>query len=175
MSRDILEKARILGNNYSRDVTAKTVTGERYILCDNAPSDWGKSTVLAKVANYYLNNPTMFNVLDSKLFKLDRWAVVEEKATGKIILIQTKGDIPGCYTRTLTYMSKQNNHIVDIIVCACRPNDATQQLVEKLAGKSFRLYYFRNYSAYKKKWTQHASDVMKDLLKNNIIDIINRL
>lgn len=175
MSRDILEKARILGNNYSKGVKANTVTGERYILCDNAPSNWGKSSVLAEVANYYLNNPAMFNVLDSKLFLLDRWAVVEEKGTGKIILIQTKGDIPGSYKRTLTHMSKQNIPVVDIIICACRPNDVTQKLVEKLAGKSFRLYYFRNYTAYKKTWIQPASTIMKHQLKNNIIDIISQL
>ena len=127
------------------------------------------------MADYYLNNPYAFRVLNQKKYKYDRWAVVQEISTGIIILIQTKGDNLGCYSKTLAYLLDKKNLLVDIIVCACHPSDNTHKLVETIAGKSFKLYYFSNFSIYKKHWIQPASTIVIDELKNSIINIINQL
>lgn len=170
-----LENAKQLSANYAKGINAQTLTRERYILCDNAPSNWGKSTALAAVADYYLNNPSIFQVLASKIYVLDRWAIVREIATGKVILIQTKGDAPGCYSKTLAYLENKNNPIVDVIICACHPDDETHQIVEALAGKTFKLFYFRNFAVHKRPWIKPASSIVKDQLRDSIINIINQL
>ena len=173
--RNYQEKALQISKNYANGAKANTITGERYILCDNAPSNWGKSNALAAVADYYLNNPSLFQVLYKKLYVLDRWAVVREIATGKVILVQTKGDVEGCYSRTLTYMLNKKNPVVDIIVCACHPDDTTHILVETLAGRSFKLYYFRNFSIFKKPWIQPASTMVKNQLTDSIVNTVKQL
>ena len=173
--RNYQEKALQITKNYANGAKTNTITGERYILCDNATSDSGKSTVLAAVADYFLSNPSIFQILDNKIYVLDRWAVVREISTGKVILVQTKGDIEGCYSKTLTYMLNKRNPMVDIIVCACHPNDSTHLLVETLAGKSFKLYYFSNFAIYKKPWIQPASTIVKNQLKDSIINIVKQL
>ena len=173
--RDYLGKAKKLGANYANGVVSQTKTKMRYILCDNAPGNWGKSTILSAVADYYLSNPAIFKVIYSKLMRNDRWCVVQEIATGKIVLVQTKGDIPGCYARTLSYIQNKKNLPVDVIICACHPNDQTHQIVEALAGKVFKLYYFSNFSAYNKPWTTPSAIIVKDELKDCIVNIVNQL
>ena len=170
-----LEKASLLGKNYSIGVPPKTLTGERYILCDNAPSNFGKSQVLSEVADFYLNNPSSFLVLESKLFKSDRWIVVREISTNKIILVQTQGDKLGCYSKTLTYLQNSKHPFVDIIICACHPNDNTHKIVKALSKKAFNLYYFQNFSPSPRKWIQPASSIVKNGLKDAIVKIVNQL
>ena len=172
---DYFTKVKLINSNYTKNVILKTNTGQRYILCNNAPDNWGKTTLLAEVADYYLNNPTIFQIICKTIYKFDRWAVVREIATGKIILIQTKGDVVGCFSKTFKYLLDKKNPFVDIIICACHPNNSTHRLVEKLARNTFNLYYFRNFSIHTKPWILPASTIVKDELKESIISIVNQL
>lgn len=172
-----LEKSLLLGKNYAHGKSPQTMTGERYILCDCALSNYGKSNVLTAVADYYISNPTLYTILTSKIFKDDRWLVVREISTNKIILVQTKGDDAGCFSRTISYLYNSKNPIVDIILCASHPNDVTHNIVKAIAGKTFKLFCFTNFYPDQKykKWILPASNIVKVQLKNTIIDIINQL
>ena len=177
MESNNLEKASLLGENYAIGVSPKTLTGKRYILCDSAPSNYGKSNVLTAVADYYISNPTLYTQLTSKILKNDRWLVVREISTNKIILVQTKGDDAGCFSKTISYLRNSKNPIVDIILCACHPDNETHNIVKALAGKTFKLFCFTNFypDQKPKKWILPASNIVKVQLKNTIIEIINQL
>ena len=173
--RNYLGTAMNLGTTYAKGFAAQTKTGVRYIICNNASGNWGKSTILSAVADYYISNPTKYRILYSVHMRNDRWCAIQEIQTGKVIIVQTKGDVPGCYAKTLFYMLKKGNLPVDIVVCACHPNDLTHQIVEALAGNSFKLYYFSNFSVYKKLWLKPSSNIVKSEMRDCIVNIVDQL
>ena len=109
-----------------------TKTGKKYIICDVAVSDRGKSTFLAGIIKLMLNNPNFKVIAQNLHLVTEQWIVFEEVNTGETILIQTKGDDEESYDETRKYLLEHN---VDIIVCARRTHGITADVVQYIAKK----------------------------------------
>ena len=144
-----------------------TKTGKKYIICDAAPSSWGKTTTLKAVSDLFETNPLAFNTL-SKNHKLSKesWIVFQEITTSKTILIQTQGDQKQSFNDTKKYLSEKQ--IVDIIICASRPDGPSWKAVEWIIKNyGYKLINFRNFCPFKKN--------RRSLFKISAISDINKV
>lgn len=123
-----------------------TNTKLNYIICDAAPANWGKTTTLIEVAQLFRSSPSYYTVLEyqKKPNNNDEWLVIKVNTTGKIILVQTEGDLATSYSDTINYLSI--GHHVDIIICACRTSGASYQVVHNIAKKfNYKQIMFSNF------------------------------
>ena len=77
----------------------------KFIICDCARANWGKTTTLVEVINLFKSTPVRFSVIATTSVPTpDQWFVFHDAVTSKDILIQTAGDNSGCFTDTKNYL-----------------------------------------------------------------------
>lgn len=119
----------------------------RYILCDCASGDWGKSNTLKKLVDVFEVNYLDFIRKEKKKGvndKRDIWCVFQSVKTNKTIVIQTEGDYYSSFKQTEYYLK---THSVDIFVCASKcENSNAYRAVESISHSyNMNIIRFRNY------------------------------
>lgn len=142
----------------------------KYIICDCARANWGKSTTLIAVDKLFYSNEDRFRLLNpTHPSKGDVWQIYEDRKTGKVILIQSGGDSPQIFADTENYLSAGNN--VDVIICACHVRGATRRVVYKIVKNyGYTPIFFNNFSPIKGKkyWTPQITSINSTLLAQAI-------
>lgn len=110
----------------------------KYILCDYARSDWGKSQTLLKVIEHLkdIANPD----IEEQIGDVDKFAVfiINEKK----IVVNTQGDPDSYQEEGLSRAVKEK---ADIIVCASRSKGSTYDCVKKYENNDYEIIWFRNF------------------------------
>lgn len=134
----------------------------KYIICDSARANWGKSTTLLEVANLFECNPN-FKVLRKTFVGTDQWLVVTDGK--KTYLIQTQGDYAKCFDKTLSFLQDGGN--ADIIICACHTRgESRAQLNEIAHSYHFTQIFFNNFSPLFNKWIPEINNANKLIAKS---------
>ena len=131
-----------MGNEYS--------TKQRYLFCDCAESDTGKTTFLLNVIGCLINTFgfTIHSETDLRDINKpityagngnDRWVVLDK--SGKKIIVQTEGDYKVSFDNTYDYTSKCGN--VDIIICASRPDTKIKERASALSDR-YKVHFFQH-------------------------------
>lgn len=102
----------------------------KYIICDAAPANWGKSTTLLEVIKLFRMNPTNFVVLDERNVGFDYWIVFQNIVNLKVYLIQTQGDYAKSFDETKKYLASGKK--VDVIICAARSKGKSLKEVQTI-------------------------------------------
>lgn len=121
----------------------------KYLFCDCAEANTGKTTFLLSVVDKLLsmgycckietdlrniNNPIKYAGNGA-----DRWVVLE-KDNGKKIIVQTEGDYQVSFKNTSDYILKNND--VDVIICASRLDSAIKGKVLNFSG--YKVHFFQH-------------------------------
>lgn len=101
-----------------------TKTGKKYIICDVATKNHGKTTFLKEVVKI-LTTHLGAGVVIAKSWRNDQCVVFTHKPSNKKILVQTKGDDADSFALMLDHL-KSND--VDIILCARHTQGITKKL-----------------------------------------------
>ena len=135
----------------------------KYIICDCAHANWGKTTTLLEVVNLIVTNPTNFVVLKTIYHGVDKWVVAQEISTGKIILVQTQGDDANAFNDTNHHLSAGSP--VNIIICSSRTKGTARSAVSRIARTyGYETILFRNFCP------EH-----KTLFSNPVISAVNKV
>lgn len=151
-----------------------THTGLKYVICDSASSNQGKTMALADVANTLMSDPAFITLAQHPLKPRKRgrdiWVVLQEISTQKIILIQSGGDIASVYRRTWEYLAKGH---VDIIVLASHNYGVTRAIVQQIARKyNYTELYFSNFRPKDRfSWLPAFNSIVSQINKKMIIDL----
>lgn len=112
----------------------------KYMLCDYARSDWGKSQTLLKVIELLkdIANP----VIEEQIGAVDKFAVfiINEKK----IVVNTQGDPDSYQEEGLARAVKEKAHV---IVCASRSKGSTYDCVKEYEKNDYEIIWFRNFYA----------------------------
>lgn len=120
----------------------------RYVLCDCAESNSGKSEFLLQVIDELTNTrgysikkeADLRDINKSKnLNDRDRWIVLVKD--GKEIIIQTEGDYKVSFNNTYAYI---NDHDVDVIICASRLDAKIKERVLDLKNR-YTVIFFQHF------------------------------
>jgi hypothetical protein len=123
-------------------------TKQRYLFCDCAESDTGKTTFLLDVIGCLINTFGYTIHLETDLRDInkrityagdgnDRWVVLEKD--GKKIIVQTEGDYQTSFNNTYNYTSKYGE--VDIIICASRLDT---KIKERAKLSKYKVHFFQH-------------------------------
>ena len=110
----------------------------KYILCDYARSDWGKSQTLLKVIERLneIANPE----IEEQIGDVDKFAVFI--INGKKIVVNTQGD-PDSYQEE--GLARAVTEKADVIVCASRAKGSTYECVKEYENNDYEIIWFRNF------------------------------
>ena len=141
-----------------------TKTGKKYIICDVAPANRGKTTFLKEVIKV-LTIHLGAGLVIATHWRIDQCVVFTHKKSGKTILVQTGGDKEVSFVHTIKYLK---THEVDIILCA--------RIVQDIANKynyeelDFTHMYPQNFN-----WSSPAVGISNSILSQAIYDILMSL
>lgn len=138
----------------------------KYIICDFARSDWGKSQTLLRVIDS-LKKEKMLKT-EELIDGYDKYAVFE--LNGKTIVVITQGDPDSLQEECLHNAVKQD---AAIIVCASRTRGSTVDCIYKTAENGYSVIWFSNLYADDKNLPciEHFPDIMA----NAIVKLIKTL
>lgn len=118
----------------------------RFILCDCAPGDWGKSMTLKKLIDLFETNNDFERKAKKKgkNDKSDFWCVFQSIKSNQIIIIQTEGDYDTSFGQTMEFL-KENSF--DLLVCASKcENSNAYSIVDRISSVfDLEIIRFRNY------------------------------
>lgn len=117
---------------------AKTETMNKYIVCDFARGNWGKTNTLLKVIELLKEKTTP--IVEDLIGEVDKYAAF--KLNGKKIIINTQGD-PNSYQKEGLLRAVSEN--ADIIVCSSRTKGATVDCIYEVAGDDYDIIWFSNF------------------------------
>ncbi len=149
---------------------------KKFIICDYARANWGKTTNLRMVFELLSQNHLPKEVIWTKQEnKSDVWALFEIE--GKSIVVCSLGDPDSCHKEWLDKAVKLN---VDIIICAARIRGETIQNVYSAQknGNYEDIFWFQNFNSDKKTEISSELPEMLDINKfmaEAIIKIVLRL
>ena len=147
------------------DITRKYNMTEKYIVCDFARSDWGKSETLLKVVDKLKTKtkPTIEELIDGH----DKYAVFE--INNKTIAVITQGD-PNSYQAIGLKRAVAEN--ADIIVCASRTRGDTVDVVYEIAKNGYEVIWLSNFYADDEKLS--CIPYLSDISANSIVELIQK-
>ena len=113
---------------------------KKYIICDFARSDWGKTQTLLKVIELIKKStpPIIEELIEDK----DKY--VEFVINKRIVVINPQGD-PGSYQEEGLNRAVLGN--ADIIICASRVRGATVDNIYKYSKSDYEVIWFSNFFA----------------------------
>ena len=113
---------------------------KKYIICDFARGDWGKTQTLLKAIE--LLKKTTFPIVEELIGEKDKYAkfIINEK----IIVFNTQGD-PESYQEEGLKRAIQDN--ANIIICASRVRGSTVGIVYKYAKSDYEIIWLSNFYA----------------------------
>ena len=138
---------------------------EKYIICDFARSDWGKSETLLKVIDILKTkaDPVTEELIDGH----DKYAVFE--LDGKKIVVNTQGD-------PYSYQEKGLKRAVDenavIIVCASRTRGNTVEMIYEIAKNGYEVIWLSNFYADDEKLS--CVPYLSDISARSIVELIQK-
>lgn len=135
----------------------------KYLICDLARSDWGKTQTLLKVIDLLKakTKPLVEEVIDNG----DKFAIF--KINGKKIIVSTQGD-PNSYQKEGLLRAVNDN--TDIIVCASRTKGATVNSIYETTNGSYEIIWFNNFYADNKDLSCIPS--LKNISAEAIVNLI---
>ena len=144
------------------------MTFKKYIICDFAKAESGKSAVLNEVANK-LNSCKNIKQLDSKeLNDFDNWYLFEYQ--GKRICVITGGDDASLMKKWFDWALKAN---ADLLVCASRSKGDTVHCVNNVASKGgFSIVKFSNYFC---EGDDSEINVLNECTAESVLNVIEKL
>lgn len=112
----------------------------KYIICDFARSDWGKSITLLNVIDILKTKtkPKTEELID----EYDKYAVFE--LDGKVIVVNTQGD-PDSYQEE--GLKRAVAEKATIIVCASRTKGNTVDVIYEIAKNGYEVIWLSNFNA----------------------------
>lgn len=110
----------------------------KYIVCDFARGNWGKTNTLLKVIDLLKRKTPP--IVEEHIGEVDKYAVFE--LDGKTIVINTQGD-PDSYQKV--GLQRAINDDADIIVCASRTKGSTVETIYEIAGDDYDIIWFSNF------------------------------
>ena len=151
-----------------------TNTGLKYIICDVATKNHGKTTFLKIVANILKAHRGSTTTVLAKRWGNDECFVWTDHKTGKTILVQTKGDDAPSFAYTLNYLKNHkgaNVPDVDIILCARHNYGQTKDVVQYIAKQyNFVELDFTHMYPQDFNWSQPAVGITHNILAKAIYD-----
>lgn len=122
----------------------------RFLFCDCAESDTGKTTFLLDVIGCLLNTFGFTIHLETDLRDInkpityagnrnDRWVVLRKGE--KMIIVQTEGDYKSSFNNTYDYTSKNGD--VDVIICASRLDSKIKERASELSNR-YKVHFFQH-------------------------------
>lgn len=141
---------------------------KKYIICDSAKAESGKSAVLNEFADR-LKSCRNTKQLDSKdLNDFDKWYLFEYQ--GKKICVITGGDEASLMKKWFDWALKAN---ADVIVCASRSKGDTMHCVNKFASKGgFSIVKFSNYFC---EGDDSEIDVLNECTAESVLNVIEKM
>ena len=112
----------------------------KYLICDLARSDWGKTQTLLKVI--YLIKTKTKPLVEEVIDDVDKFAIF--KINGKKIIVSTQGD-PNSYQKEGLLRAVNDN--ADIIVCASRTKGYTANNIYETTNGNYEIILFNNFYA----------------------------
>ena len=153
-----------------------TNTGLKYIICDVATKDHGKTTFLKIVANLLKAHPGSTVTVLAKRWHNDECFVWTDPKTGKTILVQTKGDEESSFTYTLNYLKNHGNMNLpeaDIILCARHNYGQTKDVVQYITKQynyvelDFTHMYPQSFN-----WSLPSTIITHNIMSQSVYDIL---
>ena len=136
---------------------------KKYIICDFARSDWGKTQTLLKVIE--LIKKTTPPRIEELIGDKDKYA--EFVLNERIVAVNTQGD-PGSYQEEGLKRAIQEN--ADIIVCASRVRGSTVEKVYKYAKSNYEIIWFSNFYADSNELA--CIPILHDIMANAIVKLV---
>lgn len=149
---------------------------KKFIICDYARANWGKTTSLRMVFELLSQNHLPKEVIwTGDVYNSDVWALFE--IDGKSIVVCSLGDPCPCHKEWLDKAVELN---ADIIICAARIRGETIQNVYSAQknGNYEDIFWFQNFNSDKKTEISSELPEMLDINKfmaEAIIKIVLRL
>lgn len=149
-----------------------TKTGKRYIICDVAPGNHGKTTFLKEVIKILTIHLGAGLVLATH-WRKDQCVVFTYKKINKTILVQTGGDKDACFNHTLKYLK---THEVDIILCARHTQGITKQIVQQIASQyNYEELDFTHMYPKNLNWSSPSVGISNSILSQAIYNVLMSL
>lgn len=140
----------------------------KYLLCDSATADYGKSTTLNYLLDLFKSMPELYKIISLQEYNAegDNVCVIQCVHSNKTIIIQTGGDNEEAFKLTLDYLAY---HEPDIIVCASRTKQSTAEATKYICD-TYEYHYidFRNLCA----WQSADIPFVKQLNKHFLVPAI---
>lgn len=149
-----------------------TKTGKKYIICDVASGNHGKTIFLKEVIKILTIHLGAGLVLATHLRK-DQCVVFTHKKFNITILVQTGGDKEVSFVHTIEYLK---THEVDIILCARHTQGITKQIVQQIASQyNYEELDFTHMYSQNLNWPSPAVGISNSILSQAIYDILMSL
>lgn len=148
---------------------------KKYIICDYARADWGKTETLLEVINI-LDSPSnpQFRLVDEKPHGdgKDRWCLFYGK--NKKIVVSTVGDPNSVQPIWLEDAAKAG---ADIIITASRTSGSTVNAVYDVSTRyGYEIFWFQNFHIDNSKFSKmHPMTDVRHTAAKCIVKIINVL
>ena len=150
----------------------------KYILCDAATADYGKSTTLNHLLALFQSMPNLYKVTPLQKYNTegDNVCLIECLHIGKTILIQTGGDNSYAFQLTLNHLEKNTTMLPDVIVCASRTKGGSAEEAEYIR-RTYNYHYidFRNLCAWEKSDIDFVKQLNLQFLVTAMYEIILHL
>lgn len=140
-----------------------TENKNKYLFCDCAEAETGKSEFLLDVIKHLIENGYICKTATNHGDK-DRWVLLEKG--GKSIIVQSEGDYKKSFSNTYDYISKKE---VDIIICASRLDPKIKERASDLSNR-YQVYFFQHYIS-----TEGNAPFFHDVSVENFCKIIDQL
>lgn len=112
----------------------------KYIICDFARSNWGKTKTLLEVIEQLKTKAYLIDEIP--IAPDDKFAVFE--MNGEKIVVNTQGD-PNSYQEE--GLKRAVNENADIIVCASRIKGTSEKCIYTIAENGYEIIWFSNFFA----------------------------
>lgn len=119
---------------------AKKKTMSKYIVCDFARSNWGKSNTLLEVIEQLKEKASL--IVEEQIGDKDKYAVFEMNK--KSIVVNTQGDPDSFQEDGLQRAIKED---AAVIVCASRTKGSTVECIYEMAKHGYEVIWFSNFYA----------------------------
>ncbi len=142
----------------------------KYIICDVASADHGKTTFLKEVIESFKASKEWQVVTSQPKYVSDLWIVFRHIISGKVVLVQTMGDEAALYSETIKYITNNN---VNIILCARRSRGQTLTAVQTIVRMGFTELDFTHLYPATLNWSDPAVAPSFSVMSKTILDIIS--
>lgn len=119
---------------------AENIAMNKYIVCDFARSNWGKSNTLLEVIEQLKEKASLIS--EEQIGDKDKYAVFDMNK--KKIIVNTQGD-PDSYQEEGLQRAVKEDAV--IIVCASRTKGSTVECIYEIAKHGYEVIWFSNFYA----------------------------